>query len=136
MTQPKWECDLATLQAVINHRYDVMAKYAKSVKQLCAEELHKLREHSRVDWGAVKRFLTRGESEIKVEDKAHLDELSTKSSVLKTVFAMRAELAGIWERSSASREQLVRQLEDWCQRAEGSGIAPLRDFSQRLRCYA
>ena len=52
-----------------------------------------------------------------------------KSSVLKTVFAMRDELAAIWARSSASREQLVKQLEDWCQRAEGSGIAPLREFS-------
>ena len=84
----------------------------------------------------MKRFLTRGESEVKAQDKLHLDELSTKSNVLRTVFSMRAELAGIWARSSASREQLVSQLEDWCQRAERSGIAPLRDFSLRLRCYA
>ncbi|MET1083204.1 MAG: fatty acid desaturase [Burkholderiales bacterium] len=136
IAEAKPECDLATLQAVINHRYEVMAKYAKSVKHLCAEELHKVREHSRVDWGPVKRFLTRGESEIKAQDKIRLDELTTKSNVLRTVFAMRSELAGIWARSSASREQLVTQLEDWCQRAEGSGIAPLRAFSQRLRCYA
>jgi stearoyl-CoA desaturase (delta-9 desaturase) len=136
MATAKTECDAATLQAVINHRYDVMANYAKSVKRLCADELDKLRQHSRVDWGSVKRYLTRGESEIKAQDKLHLDELSTRSKVLQTVFSMRSELAGIWARSSASREQLVKQLEDWCQRAEGSGIAPLRDFSLRLRCYA
>ena len=49
---------------------------------------------------------------------------------------MRSELAAVWERSSASREQLVSQLQDWCRRAEESGIAPLREFSIRLRCYA
>jgi stearoyl-CoA desaturase (Delta-9 desaturase) len=132
----KPECDFATLQAVINHRYDVMARYAKSVKRLCAEELRQVRENSKLDWGAVKRFLTRGQTEVKADDRVCLDHLTMKSSVLKTVFAMRDELAAIWARSSASREQLVKQLEDWCQRAEASGIAPLREFSMRLRRYA
>ena len=49
---------------------------------------------------------------------------------------MRHELASMWERSNASKEQLVRQLQDWCGRAEASGLAPLVDFSQRLRSYA
>jgi len=136
MAEAKTECDFATLQAVTNHRYDVMAKYAKSVKRLCAEELKKVRENSGVDWGAVKRFLTRGQTEVRAEDRVCIDVLTMKSSVLKTVFAMRDELSAIWVRSSASREQLVKQLEDWCQRAEASGIAPLREFSMRLRRYA
>jgi stearoyl-CoA desaturase (delta-9 desaturase) len=49
---------------------------------------------------------------------------------------MRHELVALWERSSASKEQLLRQLQDWCRRAEASGVAPLVDFSQRLRSYA
>ena len=49
---------------------------------------------------------------------------------------MRDELAGMWARSTASKEQLVHRLEDWCQRAEASGIAALKEFSLRLRCYA
>jgi stearoyl-CoA desaturase (delta-9 desaturase) len=49
---------------------------------------------------------------------------------------MRAELEALWQRSNASREQLVKQLQDWCHRAESSGIQPLRDFSIRLRSYA
>jgi stearoyl-CoA desaturase (delta-9 desaturase) len=42
----------------------------------------------------------------------------------------------LWERSTASKEQLLRHLQDWCHRAESSGIAPLVDFSHRLRSYA
>ena len=40
-------------------------------------------------------------------------------------FVGRDELAGMWARSTASKEQLVHRLEDWCQRAEASGIAAL-----------
>jgi stearoyl-CoA desaturase (delta-9 desaturase) len=49
---------------------------------------------------------------------------------------MRQELSEVWQRSSLSKEQLVRQLEDWCLRAEASGIEALRQFSRRLRSYA
>ena len=38
--------------------------------------------------------------------------------------------------SSYARDQLVRQLDDWCKRAEASGIQALEQFSRRLRCYA
>jgi stearoyl-CoA desaturase (delta-9 desaturase) len=51
------------------------------------------------------------------------------------MYAMRRELAALWGRSTATREQLVKQLQDWCGRAETSGIRPLMEFSQRLRSY-
>ncbi len=38
---------------------------------------------------------------------------------------MRQELAALWERSTESSEQLLARLQDWCHRAEASGIAPL-----------
>jgi stearoyl-CoA desaturase (delta-9 desaturase) len=59
-----------------------------------------------------------------------------KSRALHTVYSMRRELMALWERSTVSREQLVRRLQDWCQRAEASGIRPLVEFSKRLRRYA
>lgn len=54
----------------------------------------------------------------------------------QTMKAMRHELVALWGRSMATHEQLVRRLQEWCQRAEASGIAPLAEFSRRLRCYA
>ena len=36
----------------------------------------------------------------------------------------------------ASREHLVVQLQDWCLRAEATGVAPLVAFSRRLRTYS
>ena len=49
---------------------------------------------------------------------------------------MRQELTRLWERSTLNTEQLVNQLKDWCERAEGSGVPPLVEFSHRLRSYA
>ena len=42
----------------------------------------------------------------------------------------------LWGRSTESSEQLLARLQDWCHRAEASGIAPLVAFSHQLRRYA
>ena len=52
------------------------------------------------------------------------------------MYTMRSELAAVWERSVATRHQLVEQLQDWCQRAEASGIDELQKFARELRSYA
>jgi stearoyl-CoA desaturase (delta-9 desaturase) len=67
---------------------------------------------------------------------ASYDRMPRPPHAVHTLQAMRAELAALWSRSMASREHLVAQLEDWCRRAEASGIASLAEFSQRLRRYA
>jgi stearoyl-CoA desaturase (Delta-9 desaturase) len=133
----KTRCDLATVQAVITHRYEVLAKYAKSLRQTCAAEIHDLRMRAeRVDVAAIKRMLHRDAKLVPATERVKVDEALSKSKVLATVYTMREELAALWQRSNASKEQLVRQLEDWCVRAEASGITPLQEFSRRLRCYA
>ncbi len=131
--------DSATLQAVITHRYDVLATYAKSLKRTYAEELGKLRRFAPHDahvLQSLQRWLHRDEKSLCETERADLNKGLSKSRALHTVYSMRSELVSLWERSSASREQLVRQLQDWCHRAEASGIRHLEEFSRRLRCYA
>ena len=138
-TEAKAVVDSETLQAVITHRYDVLAKYAKSLKHTYAEELGKLRRFAPHDvhvLESLKRWLHRDEKSLGEAERASLEKGLSKSRSLQTVYSMRAELASLWERSSASREQLVRQLQDWCHLAEASGIHPLVEFSRRLRSYA
>ena len=133
----KTRCDLATLQAVITHRYDVLAKYAKSLRRTCAEEMSELKARAvSVDRAALKRWLHIDAAALPETERAKRDEVINHSKVLATVYTMRDDLAAVWQRSSASKEQLVHQLEDWCHRAEASGIEALQDFSRRLRSYA
>jgi stearoyl-CoA desaturase (Delta-9 desaturase) len=133
----KTHCDLATVQAVITHRYEVLAKYAKSLRHTCAEEMQSMKARAvRVDFSAIKRMLHSDSNSMPAHTRANLQEALGHSKVLATVYHMRQELAVLWQRSSASKEQLLRHLEDWCARAESSGIVALQQFSRRLRCYA
>lgn len=133
-------CDLDTLQAVITHRYDVMTRFVKSVRDDTAAEIAKLKAGSNVpqNWNldSFRAWLYKEPSELAAADKAELDKLLDKSERLQTVYRMRQELSAIWGRSTASREQLLEQLQAWCKRAEESGVQSLKDFSVRLRCYA
>ncbi|WP_295764099.1 acyl-CoA desaturase [Undibacterium sp.] len=131
--------DMETLQAVITNRYDVMAKYTKSLRRAWRDELDQLREKALFEAGflkSAKKLLQREPSKLEAPQRQQLSELLAHSSALKTMHEMRVELGFIWGRSTVSREQLVQQLQDWCVRAEASGIQTLHDFSRRLRSYA
>jgi stearoyl-CoA desaturase (delta-9 desaturase) len=130
--------DSEVLHAVIANRYDVLSRYAKSLRRTYHDELERLRRWSPGDAEALRslrRALLRGQALAGAEG-TKLAEALKKSRALETVLSMRHELTALWERSTASKEQLVRQLQDWCHRAETSGVAPLVDFSHRLRSYA
>jgi len=135
----KLVADLETLQSVIANRYDVMAKYAKSIKLAWHEELEVLKHKAELESGflrSTKKLLQREPAKLAGPQKQQLSQLFEHSATLQTMHEMRMELSVIWERSNSTREQLLHQLQDWCNRAEASGIRALSDFSMRLRSYA
>ena len=136
----KTACDLETLHAVIANRYEVTAKYAKSLKRTYSEEIARLKHQATdkfdVDMARIKHWLHLDATDLTAQQKTRLSVVIKQSATLHTAYTLRQELAAIWQRSTATKEQLVKQLEDWCHRAENSGITALQEFSQRLRCYA
>ena len=134
----KTACDLETLHAVITNRYEVMTKYAVSLKKTYSTEIAnlKLQATDKLDAARIKKWLHQDESDLTEQQKNKVDVVILASPTLLTAYTLRQELAAIWARSTASKEQLVKQLEDWCHRAENSGIVALQEFSQRLRRYA
>ena len=127
--------DLATLQAVIAHRYDVLAKYLKSLQRLAGEEFARLRVDAHAG-RALKRLLKLDAAALPAPQQETLAAVLAQSERLALVYAMRAELEALWARSAATHEQLVLQLQDWIARAEASGIRQLEEFSLRVRRYA
>src|SRR5436190_10000916 len=132
--------DLATLQAIITHRYAVATSYAKSLKTACATEIAALRDrHGHIDLPSlrrVQRWLASDEQVLPEVERARLAHALDNSKVLKQIYHMRQELASLWGRSTESSEQLLARLQDWCHRAEASGIPPLAQFSLQLKRYA
>src|SRR5262245_35988968 len=133
----KARCDLQTLQAVITHRYDVVQRYARTLKATLAEERVRLQTAGHiVDRRSLKRWLHREAKDLRADERERMEAVMETSKVLATVYAMRQELSALWARSTASKEQLLHQLEDWCHRAEKSEIVQLAKFSRKLRQYA
>jgi stearoyl-CoA desaturase (delta-9 desaturase) len=123
---------------VITHRYAVATAYAGSLKAACASEIAALRQRHRgrsdvPTLRRLKRWLSADPSALTDSDRAGLAHTLQHSTVLQQIYAMRQELALLWGRSTESSEQLLARLQDWCHRAEASGIAQLAQFSLQLK---
>jgi len=131
-------CDAELLHSVVTHRYDVLTRYARGMKRIYSDELDKLRASlpEGISLKQARAWFCRNPSNLKADERQQLQTLLAQSPRLDTLYRMRQELIALWSRSTASSEQLVRQLQDWCQRAESSGIEALSQFSFKLRCYA
>ncbi|NDU92173.1 MAG: acyl-CoA desaturase [Ferrovum sp.] len=138
----KFECDDATLQAIIRNRYDVIARYAQELAHTCSAELQRLGDHlmpvpsRRETMAMVGRWLHKDVQDLHETDQHTLEAAMAASGSVHTVVAMRRELADLWTRTHATHEQLLAQLKDWCHRAEVSGIQELQRFSRTLKAYA
>jgi stearoyl-CoA desaturase (delta-9 desaturase) len=134
--------DLQTLQAVITHRYEIMARYADMLKQATRDEIQTLKSQPGVkaEWQPLKRarsWLHRADdATLPAANRDELDRILSQHGGLATLVEMKRDLSRLWESSSASSEKLLHDLQDWCQRAQQSGIARLEEFSMRLRTYA
>lgn len=136
----KVRCDAATLQSVVIHRYAVLEKFARSLRHTVAAELRVLRREHAIPrihevHSAIRHWLQRDEATLPEQEHLALQEVIKASHVFQTIYSMRQELVAFGVRSTASKEQLVQQLEDWCRRAEESGVMALQEFSRKLRCY-
>lgn len=123
-----------TLQAVIANRYEVMARYSKTLRQTFDAEVVRVRELAS-QYSDQHLWLYKDEAKLTASEKGRLEELILTNKSVRLMVEMRRDLASLWERSHVTKEQLTTQLQAWCQRAETSGMAGLQDFSLRLRRY-
>jgi stearoyl-CoA desaturase (delta-9 desaturase) len=127
--------DEHTLEALIAHRYEVMASYARRMRAVVRAELPTLRQTA-LDASVLKaasRWLHRDVDKVPAEALSKIDQVRAANPVLDKMVSMREELRQLWLNTHHSREQLAADLQAWCRRAEDSGIAALREFSQQLR---
>jgi stearoyl-CoA desaturase (delta-9 desaturase) len=105
----------------------------------CKEEAARLRQSQRAEGQLIesaRRWLPADATRWSDQHRAKLGEVFAASELLRKLVEMRGELDALWSRSNATREQLVGQLQQWCARAEASGVRALQDMSLRLRSYA
>ena len=131
--------DNKTLEALIANRYEVMARYAKAVRQAVGSELERLKAQGGqgsarlAQMRLARQWLHRDADKIPQKIKPELERAVDQSPSLAKFMTMREELRQLWTRTNVSAEQLVVDLQAWCNRAEDIGIASLQDFELNLR---
>jgi stearoyl-CoA desaturase (delta-9 desaturase) len=129
--------DEKTLEAIIAHRYEVMANYAREMRLACKAELKaaaaQAKESDIALLKTARRWLHRDDEKIPAALRPQLEQVRAQHPVLAQMYAMREELRQLWSSQHLNREQLALALQAWCQRAEASGITALQDFSYKLR---
>ena len=127
--------DEKTLEALIAHRYEVMAGFARELRRAGKIEIEALKAR-KADISVLKvanRWLHRDDDKVPAAAKPQIAQARAEHPVLDKMVTMREELRQMWLSTSASREQLAGDLQAWCRRAEESGITALREFSMNLR---
>ncbi|MFS8931206.1 fatty acid desaturase [Cupriavidus taiwanensis] len=135
-------CDARMLQVITTHRYHVLALFANSLQKTALDEACTLRTgalrglNEAETKKALEHWLQRETRALPARERAIVQPALHASALLRNISAMRHDLTTLWSRSATSEEQRVKQLEDWCHRADQSGIRALQEFSAKLRCYA
>jgi stearoyl-CoA desaturase (delta-9 desaturase) len=129
--------DAQTLEAIVAHRYELMAGYAREVREACATELARMKASGQTSAAnqlqRVRHWMHRDAEQMPLGMQEEVDAARAAHPKLDKLIAMREELRALWTRTNVSAEQLVVELQAWCQQAENSGIAALQDFSRKLR---
>ncbi len=137
LDERKTRADDDTVSAIITNRFQVMARYAKTVvARVHAEELAKAGAERCPALRSVRGLLVSEESLLTGDGRARLEAALGESPALATVYAFKQRLQGLWMERHASQERLLHALEQWCREAEASGIRALQEFARTLPRYS
>jgi stearoyl-CoA desaturase (Delta-9 desaturase) len=97
----KTRCDADTLHAVITHRYDVLANFARSLHRTAVEEIRGLRASAipglkdSKALNAAKHWLQKDARELLEKERVILDQALKFSAVLRMIYSMRQDLTAV-----------------------------------------
>ena len=144
LAAPRPHIDAQMLQNVITYRYDLMQAYARGLRKTWREEIGRLKSagaagsthlSAMVSGKSLLKDVAQDGGRITETQKLRLAEAFAASDKLRKLVEMRDELIATWERSHLTSEQLLAHLQQWCARAEASGVRALQDLALRMRRY-
>ena len=134
--QEKLEIDLDTVSAVITNRLHILSRYAKNVvARVYRDEKVKANVTSKRLLRRGRRFIIRAEACMDAKAQHNLNELLKHNQTMEVVYEYKQRLQALWTEKSATQENLMQALQEWCQQAEETGIEALQEFAMSIRTY-
>ncbi len=132
----KQTLDLDAAKAAVHNRFQIMSAYTKNVIRPAIEE-EKSKAHQELHqlFRKAKKVMSRDESLLSDKAIIQRDKLLSSHDLLNEVYQKKQELMAVWSRRSASSDELLQALKQWCHEAEQSGIDCLQEFADQLRLY-
>ncbi|ASK36599.1 acyl-CoA desaturase [Alcanivorax sp. N3-2A] len=128
--------DLDTLRALMQHRFQVMAHYRRTViKPVFNQEKARACDATRGLYHRAHKLLHRDQRFFKHRHKHRLATLTAHNHTLATIYDYRLRLQEIWSQTSRNSSEMLDALAQWCRDAEESGIHALQDFVNTLKGY-
>ena len=133
----KKQIDMDTTWAVLNDRFEVMARYAEEVVgPLVEEEYRRADKATRQMLKRAKSILCREEMLVKEVERQRITRIVDNIPVLATIYEMRVELQAVWSKRGGNGDELLIAFKEWCSTAEATGIQALEDFVVELKSYS
>lgn len=130
----KSQIDLETLKTVINQRFQVLTDYGHTVVlPVLREESQKATSAGRAMLRRAKTLLVRADNLLDENSKQHIHIVLEKHQPLQLVYLYRQKLQTIWSRTTATHQELLSALQQWCKEAEETGINSLHKFAAQLK---
>ena len=125
--------DNETVAAVLRNRFHVLKLYgAQVIRPVLNVELRA--GHARKQMRRFKKWLTREDLKLDTQQRETLDAAICESNKLEIVLEFKRRLKALMQPSVQDTDRLAR-LQEWCARAEATGIEALHEFATRLRGY-
>ncbi len=125
--------DSETVAAVLRNRFHVLKLYgAQVIRPVLSVELRGA--HARKQVRRFKKWLTREDLKLSTRQRETLDAAISESSKLEVVLEFKRRLKALMQPTVQDGDRLAR-LQEWCARAEATGIEALHEFATRLRGY-
>ena len=125
--------DNETVAAVLRNRFHVLKLYgAQVIRPVLKVELRS--DHARRQIRRLRKWLTREDLQLSTRQRKTLDAALRESNKLEIVIEFKRRLKALMQPTVKDAERLVR-LQEWCAKAEATGIEALNEFAMRLRGY-
>ncbi len=126
--------DMATLTAVINNRFQLMAQYSRKVmKPVWKAERANAETAMRELFSRARKRWLREPNRLADSERETVQQLLAHNDRLRVVHEFRERLQQLWQNAGASKDELIIALKRWCEEAEATGIRVLQEFAQQVR---
>jgi stearoyl-CoA desaturase (Delta-9 desaturase) len=130
------QLNMDSIKALTVNRLQLLSDYRRKVlKPVFRDEIQHAEKPWRRLYRKAGRMASLNSALLSEADRQKLSAVLDKNNVLQVVYQFEQRLQNIWQQQASNHEARLEALRLWCNQAEASGIAALREFVSIVKSY-